>query len=306
MSRRYEIQIEIENQCLLNCKHCSSLTMRHAAKKEFIETEVFEFLSLFKGSTFLYFTGGEPLLDLGIIEKIRKINFKYPNINIGLYTCGIIKTKNVVSPISISRAKDMKRAGIKECYISLYHEDEKIHDYITNLKGSAIATKESICNLLSSGIDVKIHLVVNKYNVFNLRTTLNEISKLGVKEIRLLRMVRCGSAEEYWDDIGVAYKVQNKSIIDIMSEKDKFKTRITVSGFPEIFPCRPFVDSIKCQSGINVLYITHEGDVYPCACTKNGTNFLIGKISELKKIKNYISKTYDIDYYEECLNPIQE
>lgn len=305
MFRRYEIQIEVQNKCFLDCKHCSSVAMRDSQNKEFMEKEIINFLNIFKGDVFLYFTGGEPLFNLNIIKKIRKVHSVYPNINIGLYTCGIVKNNNIFSPISIDLAKSMKNAGVKECYLSLYHQDDKIHDYITNMEGSLSITKKSIKNLLNSEIDVKIHLVINRYNVYTLIKTLEEIIKLGVKEVRLLRMVKTGSAVENWEDIGVSDDKQNKAIIEILREKNKFSTKITVSGYPEVFPCRPFDDSIKCQSGINVLYITQKGEVYPCACTKGDFNFCIGKINDLKKIENYIYEIANVNYHENCLNSIK-
>ena len=32
MEKEYEIQIEIENQCYLDCLHCSSLSMRNLSE----------------------------------------------------------------------------------------------------------------------------------------------------------------------------------------------------------------------------------------------------------------------------------
>lgn len=306
MNRSYEIQIEIENRCLLNCRHCSSLSMRSINTNKISDNEIHNFLGLFKGCTNLYFTGGEPLFDLGILERIKRINSIYPDISIGLYTCGIICLKGVISPISTSIAKKMKNVGIRECYVSIYHEDAKIHDYITNVPHSYITTVESINNLRNSGITVKVHLVINKYNISDLDTTVAEISKLGVQEIRILRMVKTGSAEINWDDIGAQYSEQNNAILKLFEEKYKYITKISVSGFPEVSPCRSFENSIKCQSGINLLYITYEGQVYPCACIKNNQEYSIGKIGDLKNIDKYISDVFIPEFYDQCINPLKD
>ncbi len=66
--------------------------------------------------------------------------------------------------------------------------------------------------------------------------------------------------------------------------------------------CRPYKGSVGCQAGINLLYVTIEGDIYPCACTKGGLEHKIGNISELKLIQKYIEKKVKIEYYFSCLN----
>lgn len=304
MKRRYEIQVEIENECFLNCKHCSSIEMRQKEKKELNYLELYEFLKLFTGPTYLYLTGGEPLLDTNIIQKIDEIYSLLPNINIGIYTCGVIRGDNGFVSISPDIAKSMKESGLKECYISLYHYKSKYHDYITNVEGSFDITKSSINNLLNVGINVKIHLVVNKYNISELHETIKGIMRLGVGEVRMLRIVKSGSAEINWADIGVPYNIQNEAIRRILKDKNSFEKYISVSGYPEIFQCRPFKEAIKCQSGINVLYVTNEGEVYPCACVKNNNEYTIGNIRDITKIKKYITKSYALGYYEECLNSI--
>lgn len=145
---------------------------------------------------------------------------------------------------------------------------------------------------------------MNKFNDENLDDTIRYIEQIGVKEIRILRLVKNGSAIENWYEIGVSYTIQNNAIYEIINKIDTYKTRVTVSGFPEYHPCRPSNHSYKCQAGTNLLYITYQGEVYPCACTKNQKSFMIGKINENEKIQQYIKEMARIDYHLRCLNPI--
>jgi MoaA/NifB/PqqE/SkfB family radical SAM enzyme len=158
--------------------------------------------------------------------------------------------------------------------------------------------------LIDAGIDVKINLVLNKYNYLELDEIIKRICGLGVKEIRLLRLVCGGRAKENWDDIGVTYRQQNEQIARILDKLDEYHFKITIAGFPEKYPCRPFDAARKCQAGLNILYITYQGNLFPCACVKNNQKHLIGHISNDKEIKTFLEKTRKIKCHNHCLNPV--
>ncbi|MBW9159710.1 radical SAM/SPASM domain-containing protein [Clostridium tagluense] len=197
----------------------------------------------------------------------------------------------------------LREAGLKNCYVSVYHYDNKLHDRITNLEGSLKLTSLSIKNMLLAGIEVKVHLVINSLNIDSLEETIQFIASLEVSEIRILRLVKTGNAINNWDAIGVPYSTQNDAIIEIIKKRENYPVKLTVSGFPDLTPCRPFKGAVKCQGGTNVLYVTFEGDVYPCACTKKCEGFRICNISETNKMLNY-RKDNALQYNNQCLNPL--
>lgn len=301
----YEVQVEIENKCLMNCRHCSSYEMRQLGKRGFSEEDLIKFLNLFSRSVHIYLTGGEPLFDINTLSIIKNIKQFVPNVIIGLFSCGIINSSSGIQSVSLSLAKLLKDIGLFDCYLSLYHIEESIHDFITNMPSSYNYTTETIRNLVNVGIETKIHLIVNKYNVENLELIIHRISQMGVKEIRILRLVQSGSAIRNWADLGVPYEKQNEAILRIIHKINDFNTKITVSGFPEYYPCRSFENSVKCQAGTNLLYITYQGEICPCACTKNQRKYLIGHISELDKINKFLKDNEKRDFNEHCLNRIK-
>lgn len=304
LKKDYEIHIEVENKCLMNCKHCSSYEMRQLKDREFKYNDLANILKLIKGEVHLYMTGGEPLLYDELLKTLINIKEEKLDIKVGLFTCGIVNSSKGIKPIDLERAKQLKDNGVQDCYLSIYHKDELVHDFITSQPSSYKNTIETIKNLKEAQIEVKVHLIVNKFNVENLDNIIRYIERIGVKEIRILRLVKNGSAVNNWDEIGVSYDIQNKAIYEIISKIDTFTTRITVSGFPEYHPCRPSINSSKCQAGTNLLYITYQGEVYPCACTKNQKSFIIGKVNEIEKIQKYITKMEKVDYHLSCLNQI--
>ena len=73
INREYEIQFEIENACLLDCVHCSSLAMRESGKRLYTNEQMIEFISCFPGPVRVYLTGGEPLLMRRRSSRLRGI-----------------------------------------------------------------------------------------------------------------------------------------------------------------------------------------------------------------------------------------
>ncbi|TGE38703.1 radical SAM protein [Desulfosporosinus fructosivorans] len=305
MKKNFEVHFEMENKCLLDCKHCSSYDLRMNQQLNYSLEEAKELISILDASTHVYITGGEPLINKNLHEIISSFKKADASMGIGLFTCGVITSNNSLSAISFKEANMLKQTGLNDVYISVYHVKPELHDTITNQIDSFAYTKESISNLINAGVEVKIHLVLTKQNINELEYIILSLADLGVSEVRLLRLVHNGSAITNWSDIGVSYQTQNKVIYDIFSKRHEFPIKITISGFPELTACRPFDNAHKCQGGTNILYVTLEGEVFPCACTKGCTRFSIGYISEIDKISKYISNNTQ-DHNVFCLNPLTE
>lgn len=298
-----ELQIEIQQNCSLSCSHCSSARSSSINRKKYLKNDLKKFLSLFKNTTQIYLTGGEPLLQPDLLSLMGDIQYNNSNIKIGLFTSGILIYKNCFSSISPTLAQEYFKAGLESCYVSIYHSDSSLHEKITQIPNSLKHTISSIKNLKSMGIEIKVHLVLNRYNINNISQIIDFFIDIGVSEVRLLRLVRTGNAKKNWKEVGVDYEVQNRIIEEIFQKKEKYKVKVTFSGFPSMTPCRPEDDAIKCQAATKLFYITYSGDIYPCACTMNVSKFRIGNISHQENFIEY-QKKHTQDHNEECLNPI--
>ncbi len=298
-----EVHFEIQNKCLLNCKHCSSKRIRMGDCCSYGLKEIKGIVDIINDPIHIFFTGGEPLIDDTTIKYIKELKKYRESLNIGVFTCGLITNDGRINSISKEKANYYKLAGLSTCYISIYDLNEKIHAKITNMEESLKYTLDTIKNFISAGIIVKVHLVLNRYNIERIQKIIKDLEKVGVDEIRILRLVKSGSAIDNWYEIGVDYKYQNNVIKNIINNIDKYNIKISISGFPNEIPCRPFEGAYKCQGGTNVLYVELNGNVYPCACTKSDERFRIGHISQLNLIENY--KRSCSKYNELCLNPLK-
>lgn len=300
MDKFYELHFEITDKCLLDCRHCSSFPMRGKNERSFFVADMVRLIGLLGCKTHLYLTGGEPLFSETILEDIKFIKKNTSDTDIGLFTCGISSS---FSPISVETGMFLKSIGIVDCFFSIYHNDQKIHNYITNRPNAYEITMKSISNLFNAGIKIKVNLVLNKYNYLELDEIIDHLgSQEIINEIRLLRLVRGGNAEKNWPDLGLSFKDQNTQILKIMENKKKYALDITVAGFPDVFPCRPFANSLKCQAGISLLYVTFDGYLFPCACVKNKKQFLIGHISDSEAILNFLRNIDGKKYNDYCFN----
>src|SRR5665648_19472 len=157
MSKLYEVCVEMENRCHLNCLHCSSYDMRQS-KIDYNYSDLINFFQIFDSRLHVYLTGGEPLINSNLSMLINEIKEISPQVEVGIFTCGICENLN---PIDFELAKKLKISGLDDSYVSLYHFNSKKHDKITALSGSHKTTCKTIENLLKAGIEVKIHLVIN-------------------------------------------------------------------------------------------------------------------------------------------------
>ena len=178
--KEYEIQIEIEKSCLLNCVHCSSYAMRKSGKRYFTDEAIVDFLSCFQGNIRVYFTGGDPILYPNLIRLCKLISTRKANASIGLYTSGNCA---MMKPISEAFANLLAHAGVKEGYFSIYHSIPEEHDAFTGQSGSFYNMISSVKNMQRVGIVPKAHLVLTNKNQEDLDAIIRYCEKIGFEEI---------------------------------------------------------------------------------------------------------------------------
>jgi MoaA/NifB/PqqE/SkfB family radical SAM enzyme len=273
-----EFQAEITRGCYLQCSHCSSDAKMAQNGRRFNFDGLNSFIKSVKHESVLYLSGGEPLLVHDLTERIAELSSK--NTIIGMYSSGI-KKSGAYRHISIGEAIDLKNSGLSECYFSIYDSIPENHDAVTRLPGSFNHTAQSILNFNASGIKTKAHVVLNKYSLDHIDDVINSVVNLGVSEIRLLSLAKSGRAVFNWSEIGVAHNDQKAILSSILQRKSEYSCKLTFSGIPELTPCRPLNPDEGCVAGVKLFYITFDGDIFPCACTRNQARYSIGNINNI-------------------------
>lgn len=307
MPELFETHFEIEKQCGLSCRHCSSLNIRPCAARGYSKDDIHNMLSLLRQYNLeVSLTGGEPLLCHDLEDIVYAIASSKLTVKIGLFTTGLLTVNGAIFALPVNTARTLKQKGVAFCYISIYSADEQIHDKMTQRKGSFALTQEAIKRLLNAGIDVRFNTVIYSENENHLNQIIDYAKEIGSSEVRLLKLVNHGNARNNWDALSTRLTdLDYKNIINGLKQRYSNSISITVSSMPGIVPCRPSKNSSRCQAGSRLLYVAFDGFVYPCACTKNRSNCKICHISEVDKLKNYIQTAKNNIRYH-CLGEIED
>ena len=296
---QFELHFELEPDCALSCKHCSSLAIKGETRR-YDWNRVMRLINAVSPCE-VYFTGGEPLLFPHLKQLLLRISMQFPKCKIGLFTTGIIRKEDRFEPVTMEDFSQLFQSGLRICYVSLYSNEEFWHDYMTDAPGSFRATVQAIQNMHTVGIDVRINLVITQFNIQSIRDIINYVSELKVSEVRLLKLIKHGNAINYWDVIGISDQDYLNAITLIHMHRKELAAKITFSGSPMLAPCRPIKHSLGCQARKNLLYVDLEGDIYPCACVKNNASYSICNLGD-EYIEELICVSLDNKpYFKNCL-----
>ncbi len=285
-----EIHLEVTNDCLLECKHCSSEANSNQIKSKISGNNIIDFINRIEDINLkVIFTGGEPLLygidNLAEIFKLLK-SHKSKYIEIGLFTTGVVENEIKPRFVSYNEIETLSKSGLSFVYLSIYSSVKTIHEYITN-EVTFDLTIETLKILKEYGIRTNVNYVLSKFsNLNSLITDFEFLKELGVNEIRILRLIKHGRAVQFWDEIGISYNEQIGLINDILETQN---SRISVGGMPHLSNCQENL-SLFCYAGEKKYYIDIQGDIYPCAAVKNNRDFLLGNIHSIYDLVRFNSR----------------
>ncbi len=273
-----EIHFEIENKCLLRCRHCSSQASSDGKTMDYSVGDMAAFLRRMKGRKEVYLTGGEPLLYSGVETLLECLNTEAGDTVLGMFTTGIRGNGLQKEAVSEEYAKQLAGHGLKVCYLSVYDSRKEEHDWMTGFKGSFAMTENAVRNFKKAGMDVRFNSVVTAKNADKIPELIQMGKDWGISEIRLLKLISQGRAENCWNEIGITEERYRSIIRNILEREHPVK--ITASGAVDILPCRASGEKYVCPAGCQLWYVTYQGDVYPCASVKNRTDYRIGNVKE--------------------------
>lgn len=239
----FKLDWEITYRCNLRCSHCYQTGP--SSDKELTTEEIYSILDELADSGCLYitFTGGEILLRedfFDIAKYARKKEFA-----IRLFTNGTLIDEETADKI-----KELNPLAVE---ISLYGLDPLVHESITKTAGSYEKTINAFRLLEKRDINTVVKCTVMKDNV-------SQFDKLN----------------DFARSMGSRFGFSLTIIPKIDGSKDILKFRLSQEELKELFGPRDLliegvgkeggVQSYKplCTAGINALYISPYGEVFPC------------------------------------------
>jgi len=250
-----EIKIEVTHDCLLHCKHCSSVSEVDTGRsvnwltcKRIIDDAA----SL--GATEVAFSGGEPLL-WPHIRKAVKQGFKH-GMRIFLYTSGNVNDADVMLNI-------LKSLGLNRAMFSIFGANANQHEFVTGVKGRYEKTLKISKYCVDIGLETEYHFVPMNSNYHMLPQIAEQARNFGIKRISVLRLVPQGRGSM---NSGLLTHLQNMELRKIVQKLRAEGNKIRL-GSPYNFLM--LSENPKCLSGIDRLTVGPDLKIHPCDAFKH-------------------------------------
>lgn len=163
------VLIEVCHSCNVNCIHCclSDHTKIGMVLEQY--EQLFDQL-VEAGTFFVILTGGEPFVRPDFIKIVTAARKR--RLSVTIFTNGTLLTRETIM--------ELKSLYVQEIHISIYSSDERIHDSITQSRGSFKKSIWAIKELVKSGITVRIKCPLTNISAQDINGIKNLASELGV------------------------------------------------------------------------------------------------------------------------------
>ncbi|MCL0078067.1 radical SAM protein [Dehalococcoidia bacterium] len=261
--------LEVTDACNLCCIHCyndsgvSQLPEKGTMSREDFGRLISELAAL--GCSAILFTGGEALLmEDQLLDLIRVAEEK--GIIVEVFTNLTLLTTRIT--------KFFKQHKVRVA-TSLYAPDEKLHDSITTVKGSFARTVESIRQLVSEDIPLRIGVIVMPQNENSLNETIRFAKEeLGVDQVRAARVLRAGrGCSIASEDFNIPFggkrpfpKISKEDFIARLHGHGCWRGKIAIASTGDVFPCIAARDialgNVKQQSLPDIIISDHLKQIW--------------------------------------------
>jgi len=280
---------ETTKACLLSCKHCRAEAISHALPGELNTQESLEFVESLKefGKPYpvLIFTGGDPLMKKDVFEIAKRA--REIGVPLGF-------SPSVTPNLNHESASLLKRLGVSTVSISLDGAFPKTHEFIRGVQNHFEQTINAIQMLVSMGFKVQVNTTVMANNLYELPYIVKLLKTLKVAIWEVFFLIKVGrgisleeiAPQEYEDVMHFLYEVSRYDMIVRTVEAPFFRRvvewRNAGSVPPQYAPkevylklskklrellgepfSEPKAQSVGTRDGKGVIFVAHNGDVYP-------------------------------------------
>ena len=264
------LHIEITSKCNERCVHCY---IPHDSKISDIEPDLFyDVLKQCKEMKLLHLTlsGGEPMMHKNFCDFLKKCR-EYD------FSVNVLSNLTLLNNEIIAEMKMNRLLGVQ---VSLYSMNSKIHDKITQMKGSFEKTKNAILKLIETDVPLQISCPIMKQNKNCYKDVLIWAKKhkihAGTDYVMIARYNHTTQNLSNRLSINEIEEVFN----DLILNDTKYLEQIEIEAETKknITP-----DDIVCSICHSSICIADNGNVYPCASWQD---YIVGNVKEtpLKKI----------------------
>lgn len=255
LNNTLHFEINVTDACNLNCVYCSELMVKR--KSQYITTEaVNAYIAYIKSVIDKYdiisvnYFGGEPLLNMPVIEKVTEQLAEYDNIRFNVITNGTLLKKNSEF---FNKYKD-------RFFIQVSYDGNPNHD--KNRCNTSFIVKDNIRFGLANDYNIALHSVICPEDFKNLYSSYLDLCSLKVPgEINYV----VEFAHSYHD---VDEKLKNRWINDLKYNL-KLILMCELIDSPKMLWFKMYNRDAKairayCSAGIDNFSLSYNGDIYKC------------------------------------------
>ncbi|MBW2090923.1 MAG: radical SAM protein [Deltaproteobacteria bacterium] len=278
-----ELCLEVTNLCPMACIHCSTNSVQlGAGSSESIPIDVAkrvvkDLKTL--GGKILEISGGEPLLYPQLFELIHYA--ADINLEVRLYTCGIISTKESgIEGINSELINKLITAGISRIIFNLQGSLPQTHEKIAGVKGAHALVLDGIRNAKATGVWTGVHFVPMAPNFREIDNLMTLCWSLGVDELALLRFVPQGRGLVNRALLDLTLEQFNDFLKLVALKKEIYPGLEIRAGCPMDFLSlyEKELEPHPCKAGRCTCSVAPSGDVIPCPGFKDSPDFIAGNI----------------------------
>jgi radical SAM protein with 4Fe4S-binding SPASM domain len=298
----------------LTCAHCRRLESDEAADKDLSTEQAKELIGELAelGRTqpmmpVLVFSGGEPLCRKDLFELVG--HAKSLGIVPALATNGTL--------IDPSTAKMIKDNGIARVSVSLDGATADVHDKLRQLEGSFERAVEGIGHLRDENVPFQVNITLTKHNAGQLEDVYELAKSLGAVAVHIFMLVPVGCGQDLAETDMLSPEQYEKKMLEICKLDSLGQLQMKVTCGPHYervirqqglqqsrmeknndssVPGRRRHKGVSrgCLAGLGVLFVGHQGDVFPCGYlpVKCG-NVLEDKLSDIWYNNQELAKMRD-------------
>ncbi len=236
---------ELTDKCNLRCRHC--YVVAQDKKPELSKVEIESILEQLAQANCLYliFTGGEIFTRDDFFDIAHYARSK--GFGLRLLTNGTLITSKICDEI-----KELEPISVE---ISLYGMSPSVHEAITRVPGSYSLTIRALRLLKQRGLNIVIKSFLMQENIWEFDRLKAFSQELGAGFVFDFTVV----AKTNGDKGPFQYMASDDALRKFFSTKIKLSKGRTTQILK---------DSPACNAGLNTVFISRVGEVYPCIAIK--------------------------------------
>jgi radical SAM protein with 4Fe4S-binding SPASM domain len=262
-------------RCNLTCAHCRRIESGDTADRDITTPQAKDLLSQLSElgkkqpvMPVLVFSGGEPLCREDLFDLISYA--KSLGIVPALATNGTMIDSNIAGSIHDS--------GVMRVSVSLDGATSEIHNRLRRMEGSFEKALEGIGHLREKKVPFQINLTLTKHNAHQLQDVYELAESLGAAAVHIFMLVPvgCGLLLEHTDMLTPIEYDQKMLEIYELEKLGRLQVKVTCGPhYERIVKQHGDTSNINkgrgkgaksrgCLAGLGVLFVGHQGDVFPC------------------------------------------